>query len=104
MSDKPLNCPLCGSEVEEHFLCYNDVFMHQFVCKDCGLESKVKTAETLSEAREKSIAAWNQRKPMEKIIEKFNELEHLSFSRISKPLIDLEDAIKIVKEEGGLNE
>ena len=99
-------CPFCGSEAylatisnltrTEYVVCCNN---KKCICfyigyGDIGLYG----------TKEEAIKALNQRKPMERIIEKFNELEHLSFSRISKPLIELEDAIRIIREEGGLNE
>lgn len=99
MSDKLLNCPFCGGEAEEQATVVKGVFMHEVVCKDCGFESKVQTAETPGEAREKAIAAWDQRKPMERILERLetmkgkpNELVY-EFSLISS-------IIEIIKEEG----
>ena len=41
------------------------------------------------------------RKPMERIVERLKEAMPIQFS-FSKPLITVEDAIKIVKEEGGV--
>ena len=101
-SDKLLNCPFCGGEAEEQATVAKGVFMHEVVCKDCGFESKVQTAETPGKAREKAIAAWNQRKPISNIIwqlqRRIHSLHNVNWNAA------MEKAIEIVKEEGGLND
>lgn len=93
-------CPFCGGEAEEQATVAKGVFMHEVVCKDCGFESKVQTAEMPGEAREKAIAAWNQRKPMERILERLEELfRHHSATKTVQRLV-----VEIVKEEGELND
>lgn len=107
-SDKLLNCPFCSGEAEEQATVAKGVFMHEVVCKDCGFESKVQTAETPGEARQKAIAAWNHRKPMERILERLKE-KHVESEKCPKfekafRQVAFEEAMKIVMEEGGLND
>ena len=52
------------------------------------------------ETEEEAIAAWNQRKPMERILERLEKLfRHHSATKTVQRLV-----IEIVKEEGGLND
>ena len=42
------------------------------------------------------------RKPMERIISRYTELMPIQFNGFGKTLITVEDAINVVKEEGGI--
>lgn len=70
-----------------------------------------------ADEREKAIAAWNHRKPMERILERLEEYrddfmddiyeelrEDTDNLRANRIIDRFDEAIEIVKEEGGLNE
>lgn len=54
-------CPFCGGEAEEQSTVICDMYMHEIVCKDCGVETKVQIKATPEEARQKAIETWNTR-------------------------------------------
>ena len=61
-----------------------------------------------ADEREKAIAAWNHRKPMERILERLKE-KHVESEKCPKfekafRQVAFEEAMKIVMEEGGLND
>lgn len=84
------NCPFCGGEAHkfENVIDKGKWFVE---CKECG-------ASVLYRSENSAVKAWNTRKPMERIVER---LEEMTDSRV---FIDPFEAIVIVKEEGGLNE
>lgn len=96
MSDTKLKpCPFCGGEA----IVYedNEYDKYSIGCKNCcDCEPITKWTR-----KKEAIALWNTRKPMERIVERLEEAFTVKFT-FSKPLMALEDAIKIVKEEGGI--
>ena len=113
---KLLNCPFCGGKAsfwrlsEKQKDGYTDcVFVR---CKDCYASTKKieynarihKNDSEYDEAKQ----LWNTRKPMERIVERLEELEE----EYAYPDDDeytaghysaYKDALKIVKEEGEIN-
>lgn len=97
---EPIKCPFCGMTIM-NIRNRGGVLPFAVECGKCQAMTKYFATE------EEAIAAWNQRKPVERIIERLeNEiLENLSdcgddwfaSEQINK-------AIEIVKEEGGLND
>ena len=101
---KLLRCPFCGGEAE---LLKGQCEIDNYVmCLEC--RSKTKLYNTKASA----IKAWNTRKPMERIVERLEE--QAEECRKYWQEFDDEDsfgamnaycnAVKIVKEEGGMNE
>ena len=93
------NCPLCGVKMEttdyqHYFHPDNDCILHGFVID--------------TNAR-RSVESWNTRKPMERIVERL-EVRKGTVVIDGKAMyqedyfIDIDEAIEIVKQEGGLNE
>lgn len=98
MSDIELKpCPFCGGEAVVHA---NDGV--KVICRECGASSKG-LVDGYSQGRPNGSAikgvvkAWNTRKPMERIVEQLEEMGNIKFSSLSKPLIAVEDVLKIVK-------
>ena len=96
-------CPFCGGEAQEcntgnHFL--NTYYWVR--CKKCGCKLQQ------SVVREYVIEAWNTRKPMDRIVERLEEeygtvlYEDGVIVGYDKGFIHIDEAIAIVKEEGGL--
>ena len=102
-SDKLLKCPFCGEKASletisdltrtEYVVCCDN---KKCICFYIGYGDV-----GLYETKEKAITAWNQRKPMEKILERLNELKENAWDEEYQTMCD---AIDIVMEEGGLNE
>ena len=65
MTDKLRECPFCGGEAFEYYS-GNQFEICEVVCKECGCRSKRKTED-------EAIAAWNNRKPMDRIVEQLEE-------------------------------
>ena len=95
---KLLSCPFCGGEAVTAEM-YNTKLKNLFPivkCLDC--ECRTPMTETFEEA----IAVWNTRKPMESILERLGEESfHRYNDTKNEKLITLDNAIEIVKEEGG---
>ena len=95
---KLLPCPFCGGEMEEpnNTSCVQgDTWLWSTECTNCGFMIEDRHKEIL-------IARVNNRKPIQRIIEK---LEEKALGGIGHPQwIPLESAIEIVKEECGINE
>ena len=102
--EKLKKCPFCGGEAEV----VGGNPYHWVFCKNCDAESK--QMSTIDGA----IAAWNTRKPMERIVERLEEqrAEHEQREKDARKVgltchADLnglkayiyDDAIEIVKEE-----
>lgn len=95
MSDKLKPCPFCGSDKIK-------LFVHRTVswarCTNCYEGSRPFAT------KEEVIAHWNTRKPMERIVERLNEI---AFTENTKEygrmeVVSLEDALNVVEEEGGV--
>ena len=92
-------CPFCDAEMESsnnqyYFHLDNDCILHGFGFAD-----------------RRSIKAWNTRKPMQNIVERLEETKTKSYVTgiTSNPYEfgachAMNDAIKIVKEEGEIND
>lgn len=98
-------CPFCGGEakVETRFeewdgRLYDVVYVF---CTVCGCKSKDVMFEYkgLEDAKQKVIAAWNNRKPVEDVLErmekKIQPLHNVNWNAA------MEEAIRIIKEELG---
>lgn len=91
MTDKLRECPFCGGEAFEYYSGSQLEFC-EVVCKECGCRSKRNTEA-------EAIAAWNNRKPMDRIVEQLEGLPNVNSDYWNfSDLIDREDAIEIVKE------
>ena len=91
---KLLRCPFCGGEAE---LLKGQCEIDNYVmCLEC--RSKTKLYNTKASA----IKAWNTRKPVERLVERLEEIEE--YTNDFRVVIPSKKAIEIVKEEGGLNE
>ena len=88
-----LPCPFCGGEAGLRELRNGDFICE---CKKCYGKAH------RSDSEELAIRRWNTRKPMERIIERYTEMMPIQFNGFGKTLITLEDAINVVKEEGGI--
>lgn len=104
---KLLPCPICSREIdiEKNLYIPERDWKPTFYDPDsggepinihceCGLEFSTGTYD-MSEFEKR----WNTRKPMERIIERLEELKANAFDDES---VIISDAIEIVKEEGGI--
>lgn len=97
---KLLPCPFCGGEAF-----FATEGGNWIACKLCGAET-----DYFERAKE-AINAWNTRNPIEKIVERLEERKEgylrqyeKTFAASSRRAYEsYDDAIDIVKEEGGLN-
>ena len=98
-------CPFCGGEAK---LMDNG---HWVWCQHCLVES------AYYDTREEAIKAWNTRIPMQNIVERLEEYrddfmddiyeelrEDADNCRANRIIDRFDEAIEIVKEEGGMNE
>lgn len=107
-SDKLLNCPFCGGEAEFYRtpVKSNGRWCDSVVvcCKNCEARTNMVLYDAKKhpndEEYDEAAVAWNQRKPMERIVErlknKINPLHNVNWNSA------MEKAIEIVKEEGGV--
>lgn len=106
MSDKKLlPCPFCGGEAR-----FSTEAGNWINCKSCGAETDY------FEQREEAINAWNTRVPMERIVERLEDVRVLATQNACLNDVErecynvycetcyMDRAIEIVKEEGGLND
>jgi Lar family restriction alleviation protein len=91
---KLLPCPFCGSDDVGFWNTEDRVYPFQIRC----LIYFNGTNE--EQTKEEAIESWNTRKPMERIAEQIEFLEHRTIDGV--PYIDMNDAIDIVKEVGGI--
>ena len=101
-------CPFCGGEAKIDCYLYFDEFDDWFIrCTSCFCRTR--TFKT----KKSAILTWNNRKPMERIVERLEEAK--SYTVVETTLKNHEiawsglcipkyEAIKIVKEEGGMND
>ena len=93
-------CPFCGEELELH--CTSRYYMHKL--NGCILQHFCFEADD-----ELYIDLWNTREPMDIIVERL-EVRKGAVVIDGKVMyqedyfIDIDEAIEIVKQEGGLNE
>ena len=113
MSDLKL-CPFCGGEAEFYRtpIKTNGGWCDSVVvrCKSC----EARTNRVLYDANkhpndeeyDEAAAAWNHRKPMERILERLQEETVFFEDSYGDELLGVPEniAIKIVKQEGGLND
>lgn len=103
---KLMNCPFCGREA----IVSQDSDGYYVTCKnDCVVQMK-------SYLEREAIKAWNTRVPMERILERLEEESVLSeeerdrareqnplqYERCDSYICAIDNAIEIVKEEGGI--
>lgn len=98
-------CPFCGGEAKIDCYLYFDEFDDWFIrCTSCFCRTR--TFKT----KKSAILTWNNRKPMERIVEQLEamqdnlpaELSHCHEFYVEGMFEGLNRGIKIVKEEGGL--
>ena len=95
---KLLNCPFCGGEAK--YMEIKDFFVSRFVtCAKCGIETPRNCLN-----RKDAIKRWNRRTPMDNIVEKLEEAKGkvvIDGKEMYQEnyLIDIDDAINIVKQE-----
>lgn len=102
------NCPFCGGEAK---LMRFPKCERKYVVI-CENEQCMASVGNYSYSKEKAIKAWNTRKPIERIVERLEEQaeecrkywqefdDEDSFGGMNAYC----DAVKILKEEGGMNE
>lgn len=119
MSEKKLLlCPFCGGEAIYEIDEKDEIVdkIPALFCNLCKVIFKVENDSphldddrTYEYLKEKTIKVWNTRKPMERIVERLEELqEEYMYPDDDDYTCGQYDAfresIKIIKEEGGLNE
>jgi Lar family restriction alleviation protein len=77
---KLLPCPFCGGN--KLYIAERNYFGEQFVQISC-LGCHTSQAGSEYETKEEAIAAWNQRKPMERILERLKE-KHVESEKCPK--------------------
>jgi hypothetical protein len=108
---KLLNCPFCGgeAEIEEHKF-WNDI-TRSFDIKTYGVKCQKCSTGGFQFYRleNDAIIHWNTRKPMERINERLEDKldktylqTHLYKHFVEGEQYALDEAIEIVKEEGGI--
>lgn len=84
-------CPFCGGEAKIDCYLYFDEFNDWFIrCTSCFCRTR--TFKT----KKSAILTWNNRKPMERIVERLEEYEGT--------YVDVDIVRGIIKEEGDMNE
>lgn len=111
---KLLPCPFCGGEAEvigNYIKGVPNNFQYFVRCKKC--KARPQPFYTFKK-KEKAVEAWNTRKPMERIVERLEEMKMRYFLIIGNSgsaNLDsvyeevgncIDRAIEIVKEEGGV--
>lgn len=99
---KLLTCPFCGGEAEmeeDYSYGHGLLFSYKPHCSKCGCNIGMFSDKT------EAIEQWNTRKPMERILTRFEGLisKRVAWVGMSDGFcIGVEKAIEIVKEEGGI--
>lgn len=114
MSDKLMPCMCCGSDSIYKTFEYDNIGTEIPIifCNTCKIVFRVENdspylsdKETYKYLAEKTVKAWNTRKPVERILERLEEMLK-AYETQSVLLSDSEKAfmkaIEIVKEEGGI--
>ena len=113
-----LNCPFCGEGIMYEIKREDEIgrVIPQLFCNSCKMIFEVENdspymsdEKTLEYLKEKLLKTWNNRKPMERIVERLEErleeqhkLYAIAFNPEDRGGYDAySDAIEIVKEEGG---
>ena len=92
---KLAKCPFCDAELKRRDYMPNVFFEHPY--NGCILSGK-KVLES-----EHDVKAWNTRKPMERIVERLKEVgDHYFALHDIYGFSAMNEAIEIVKEEGGI--
>ena len=116
---KPLPCPFC--EGEARLQRWRRTYGYYVICKKCGCRTPVYQYQydSKEKRREDAINTWNTRVPMERIVERLEKrFKYLddkveeyvkgdyigSAKKCSLMRSQIDLAIDIVKEEGGLND
>lgn len=113
MSETLLRCPFCGGEAQLQQIPSATWDKFVVTCKSskCCAFYIGYCDEGLYDTRTKAVEAWNTRKPMERIVERLEEQaeecrkywqefdDEDSFGGMNAYC----DAVKIVKEEGGID-
>lgn len=105
MSETLLRCPFCGGEAKIDKTITNTVSVE---CTVCHASSRIILC-TEGDIEQKAIKAWNIRKPLERIVERLEEehgtviYENGVIVGYDKGFVHIDEAIEIVREEGGLN-
>ena len=109
MSETLLRCPFCGVSLKKigRKRRGNQFYVHDYKGPDCTLKEFSFKADD-----EEKIKQWNTRKPMQNIVERLERLEEEKGTVVidgkvmyqEDYFIDIDKAIDIVKEEGGMNE
>lgn len=109
---KLLPCPFCGGEAEiDSDKIGKGKSLYYAYCKNYCI-----TQYGYYSSKESAITAWNTRKPMERILERLEtesdlaekEMERareqnpLQYERCDSYICAIDNAIEIVKEEGGI--
>lgn len=122
MSETLLRCPFCGGEAKIEWEDWKDIsptsgiyrlsVNHKPECFFVQMNGLNAKSEMISSNKERLAEAWNTRKPMDRIVERLEE--QAEECRKYWQEFDDEDsfgamnaycnAVKIVKEEGGMNE
>ena len=107
-------CPFCGGEAKIDCYLYFDEFDDWFIrCTSCFCRTR--TFKT----KKSAILTWNNRKPMERIVERLEE-ENTLIKEQRKEAIEYDDeqmifatnnqirafdySLRVIKEEGGMND
>ena len=98
---KLLPCPFCGGEakIESISNSIGDILLvgYKVKCTQCYAST---LPNNYTGDKQEAIKRWNTRKPMERIAEQIEFLEHRTIDGV--PYVNMNDAIEIVKEEGGI--
>ena len=91
------SCPICGRDVYIGTEDYDNEILDAVICDYCNLRfyGSFSTKEEL-------IKQWNTRKPMERIVERLEDIRQVFSCNGFMESETMKRAIEIVKEEGGL--
>ena len=107
---KLLPCPFCGGQVDLFSWSQTPLnYEYGIECRECQMLFQV---NRYGSTKEDVVSLWNTRKPMERIVERLEELEEDNTADWQRFHCDddfgracaFEKAIEIVKEEGGTSD